>query len=91
MPTYTVTTNLDVVDPENGRLSLREAVAQANATPGADTILFAPNLEGQTLTLTGGELVVSRDLTIDGDRNNDGALPRRMSGRVARSAAADQR
>jgi hypothetical protein len=71
MATYTVTTAADVV-ANDGKLSLREAVAQANATPGADTIRFAAALEGKTLTLTRGELVLSRDVTIDGDWNNDG-------------------
>ena len=32
--TLTVTTAADVVDPGDGKLSLREAVAQANTTPG---------------------------------------------------------
>ena len=40
--------------------------------PAADTIGFASGLEGKTLTLTQGELVLTRDVTIDGDRNNDG-------------------
>ena len=53
-------------------VSLREAVALANASTEADTINFAPALEGQTLVLTGGELRISRDLAIDGDLNNDG-------------------
>ena len=44
----------------------------ANATSGADTIVFASSLEGKTLTLTGGELVLRQDVTIDGDQNNDG-------------------
>src|SRR5262245_61925746 len=35
---FTVTTALDVVDPADGRLSLREAVTLANAHPGGDTI-----------------------------------------------------
>jgi CSLREA domain-containing protein len=35
MATYTVTTTSDVVDPSDGKLSLREAVAKANATAGA--------------------------------------------------------
>jgi hypothetical protein len=52
--------------------SLREAVAQANATTTAETINFATALEGQTLVLTGGELLISRDLAIDGDGNNGG-------------------
>ena len=72
MATFTVTTGADVVNAGDGRLSLREAVAQANATTTADTIVFAGGLEGATLVLTGGELVVSRDLRIDGDQDNDG-------------------
>ena len=72
MAYLTVTTQADVVDPGDGQLSLREAVAQANATAGADYIKFVLTLEGQTLVLTGGELVVTQDLTIDGDRNHDG-------------------
>ena len=72
MAYLTVTTQADVVDPGDGQLSLREAVAQANATAGADYIKFVLTLEGQTLVLTGGELPVTQDLTIDGDRNHDG-------------------
>ena len=63
----TVTTAADVVDANDGVLSLREAVAQANASAGFDEIEFAASLEGATLVLTGGELVVSGDLAIDGD------------------------
>ena len=37
-----------------------------------DTIVFAGALEGQTLVLTGGELVLRQGPTIDGDQNNDG-------------------
>ena len=72
MTTFTVTTAADVV-ANDGELSLREAVAQANATAAADTIVFAGTVEGQTLTLSGGELVLRQDVTIDGDQNNDGA------------------
>lgn len=67
-----VNTLTDVVDANDGKLSLREAVAQANGTVAADTILFASALEGQTLTLTGGELVLRQDATIDGDSDNNG-------------------
>ena len=56
MTYLTVTTQADVVDPGDGQLSLREAVAQANASAGADSIKFVVTLEGQTLVLTGGEL-----------------------------------
>ena len=68
----TVTTQADVVDPGDGKLSLRKAVAKANATATADTIVFAANIEGLTLTLTLGELLVTQDLTIDGDQDNNG-------------------
>jgi Ca2+-binding RTX toxin-like protein len=73
MAIVTVTTAADVVDGSDGRLSLREAVAQANATTDADTIRFADALEGTRLVLTGGELEVSRDLTIEGDTDRDGS------------------
>ena len=36
--TFTVTTTLDVVDPADGKLSLREAVTRANNRAGADVI-----------------------------------------------------
>ncbi|MFL5338166.1 MAG: calcium-binding protein [Geminicoccaceae bacterium] len=57
----------------DGLRSLREAVALANGTPEADTIVFASALEGKTLTLTGGELVLTHDVTIDGDKDNNGS------------------
>ena len=75
--TFTVTTAADVVDPGDGQLSLREAVAAANATPALDAIRFAPSLEGQTLVLTGGQLTVSQDLIIDGNGDDGGARDHR--------------
>ena len=72
MTTFTVTTLADVVNAGDGKLSLREAVAQANASAAADRIVFASGLEGKTLALAHGELLVTHDLTIDGDANNDG-------------------
>jgi predicted outer membrane repeat protein len=56
--TLTVTNNLD-----SGRGSLRAEIAAAKA---GDTINFAPNLNGQTITLTSGELLVNKNLTING-------------------------
>ena len=73
MATFTVNTAADVVDGNFNQLSLREAVNRANATTAADTIVFANALEGQTLVLNQGQLVLTQDLTIDGDLNNDGS------------------
>ena len=56
--TFTVA-NLD----DMGSGSLRQAVLDANATPGADTIVFGVS---GTITLTSGELLVTDSLTIDG-------------------------
>ena len=49
-----------------GHLSLREAIELANAIPGADSIVFAADLAGATITLTGGELPITDHLTITG-------------------------
>src|SRR4051812_4563811 len=72
MATLIVTTAQDVVNAGDGVLSLREAVAQSNGTAELDTIQFAASLEGQTLVLTGGELVLTSDGTINGDPDSDG-------------------
>ncbi len=66
MAYLTVTTQVDVVNPSDGKLSLREAVAQANTNAGADVIRFTAAVVGKQLVLTGGELVVTDSLTIDG-------------------------
>ena len=72
MAIFMVTTALDVVNAGDGVLSLREAVQRANATGAPDTIVFANALEGRTLTLTQGQLTLSEDVTIDGDRDGRG-------------------
>ena len=48
---------------DNGPGSLRSAIAQANS---ADTIKFASNLQNQKIILTSGELIINKNLTIDG-------------------------
>lgn len=48
-----------------GDLSLREAIFLANASAGADTITFSPQLQSQTILLSEGELVITDSLTID--------------------------
>jgi hypothetical protein len=50
---------------DSGPGSLRQAVLDANATPGADLIRFAGGLQG-TLALTSGELDITDDLTVLG-------------------------
>jgi CSLREA domain-containing protein len=69
--TFTVTTVADVVNPNDGRLSLREAISRANATPGLDTVRLPAGVFG--LTLPGvddqnaaGDLDVTDTLTVVG-------------------------
>ncbi|MBR4834170.1 MAG: hypothetical protein IKU86_07555, partial [Thermoguttaceae bacterium] len=61
-PSWLVTTNLDVVDANDGVMSLREAIAAAQA---GDVVTFAPALKGQTITLSGTELEITKAITID--------------------------
>src|SRR4051794_40216032 len=56
--TLTVRNTLD-----SGTGSLR---AQVTAARSGDTIIFAPSLDGQTITLTSGELLIKVNLTIAG-------------------------
>jgi hypothetical protein len=48
---------------DSGAGSLRQAIADAAA---GDTIIFDPALAGQAITLTSGQLQISKDLTISG-------------------------
>jgi hypothetical protein len=48
---------------DSGPGSLRDTIA---AAPNGATILFDPSLDGQTITLTSGELVLTRSLDIEG-------------------------
>ena len=63
-----------------GDLSLREAVLRANATSGADTIIFSGEIAGSTITLTAGEMLVNDDVTIRGVDETDGAADITVSG-----------
>ncbi|MGH8091272.1 MAG: choice-of-anchor Q domain-containing protein [Rudaea sp.] len=58
--TYTVG-NLN----DSGPSSLRDAIAQANANPGTDTITFASNVSG-TITLTSGSLHIYDAVNLQG-------------------------
>jgi hypothetical protein len=57
--TLTVTTNQDTATPG----SLRAEIAAAQS---GDTIVFDPSLNGQTIALSGNELVLNKSLNING-------------------------
>ena len=63
LSTITVTTSLEHQD---GEVSLREAIATANGSPGFDSITFSAALSGQTIHLTAGQLTISETVEIDG-------------------------
>jgi predicted outer membrane repeat protein len=66
---FIVNTLSDSIDsPGSATVSLRDAIAAANAHPGADTITFKPGLTG-TITLIHGELLITDTLTIKGPAN----------------------
>jgi hypothetical protein len=56
--TLTVLTNAD-----SGDGSLRAGIADAQS---GDQIVFDPSLQGQTITLTSGELAITKSLDIEG-------------------------
>lgn len=63
LPMVVVNTTVDENDGIGvGNVSLRDAIA--DASPGS-IVGFAPALDGQTITLTLGGLVVDKDLTVD--------------------------
>src|SRR5262245_2142072 len=69
VPATLVTTNLDSLDFTDEAVSLREAIA---TTPSGDTIAFNLGTNPVTISLTGGPLVISGSLTIQGP--GDGQL-----------------
>jgi hypothetical protein len=60
----TVPSTLTVLNTlDEGAGSLRDTITGANS---GDTILFAPSLNGQTITLTSDQLTINKSLDIDG-------------------------
>lgn len=82
MAILTVTTANDTVNATDGVMSLREAIAAANALDGADTIQFHNTLDGSAIFLQEGALQLSGELTIDGDVDGDDAADITISGDV---------
>src|SRR6516164_9626886 len=58
LSTLTVLNTLD-----KGAGSLRDTITSAKS---GDAIVFAPSLDGQTITLTSGELAINKSLDIEG-------------------------
>jgi hypothetical protein len=77
--TLTVTNNLD-----SGAGSLRADIAAAR---NGDTIVFAPSLNGQTITLTSGELLIQKKLTIAGPGAGQLTISGNQASRVFELAA----
>ncbi len=69
---YNVTTTADVVNPTDGKLSLREAIDLANAHPGPDVIILKAGPQAYKITIDGagednnatGDFDILDDLTI---------------------------
>lgn len=78
VPTVIVNTLVDENDGiGTGGISLRDAVAAA--TPGS-TVAFAPGLAGGTVTLGNGELLLSKNVVIDGSAVPGGMVLRAGEG-----------
>ncbi|HEX4589457.1 MAG TPA: hypothetical protein VH120_05985, partial [Gemmataceae bacterium] len=71
---------------DGGSGSLRQAVLDANARPGADTIAFRNSAVG-TITLTSGELLITGDVRIDGPGADRSAVSAGNISRVLEIAA----
>ena len=74
MATFTVTTGDDVVDANDGVLSLREAVIETERSAGYDTIVFHRDVGNVTIKERLGYTTLDPNnrLTIDGGFGRDG-------------------
>jgi predicted outer membrane repeat protein len=87
--TLTVTTNSDTGDnttfgvslgadeADGSGLSIREALNWASA---GDTVTFDGGMSGQTVTLNGTQLTIDKDITLDGDLDDDSTPDITISG-----------
>lgn len=62
--THTVTGSGDTIDPLDGVLTLREAIANAD---DGDVINFSPAVSSQTIRLINGEITLNRSITVEGN------------------------
>jgi len=69
---------------DSGPGSLRQAIVDAQ---GGDSITFASNLRGQTITLTSGELAINKNLDIEGLGASDLTISGNASSRIFNVAA----
>jgi len=74
LSTLTVLNTLD-----KGAGSLRATIKSAQS---GDTIVFAPSLDGQTITLTSGELAINKSLDIEGPGASNLAISGNNASRV---------
>jgi len=86
MSTYTVNTTSDAVNPGSGLLTLRQAVADADASSTSSSIgfsstVFAPG-SMHTITLAQGQLEVSGTTTIDGPSAGNLTIDANHTGRA---------
>jgi hypothetical protein len=66
---------------DSGAGSLRQMILDAESNPGPDVIIFAKSVRG-TITLTGGQLNIASDLTIDGPGANALTISGNNSSRI---------
>jgi hypothetical protein len=81
--TFTVESLADI-----GPGSLRQAILDANANPGADVIDFDPAARDGTIPLTSGQLSITDDLQIAGPGADRLAISGSDASRSSGSAAA---
>ncbi|MFO0808644.1 MAG: choice-of-anchor Q domain-containing protein [Gemmataceae bacterium] len=69
---FAVTTELDVVNPTDSVVSLREALQAANAAPGADTVTFDATVFAlpRTIQLSAGPIDVADSVAVAGPGTN---------------------